>query len=170
MAATNNKKSGCSGFSLIELLITMAVMGIVLGIATLNFNAWQAKNRIEAQIHEIFVDLNETRTSAFTQKVRYGIIFQPDRYEIKSFNSEAEANDPLNSGTRLAVKRMRYGITKAGASIVDTPVVFDTSGVASDSFTIFVNENDVGPNVSCIAISTTRVNVGRINGTACVFK
>lgn len=175
MASTNNIKSSCSGFSLIELLITMAVMGIVLGIATLNFQAWQVKNNMEAQTREILVDLNEARTNAFTQKRPHSIVFQPNSYVMKSYSTAAEAGSPLTNGTTVKTKNLKYGLTKAGASIVDTPVVFDTTGITFNWFTIFVNPFNADPakepvTVNCIVISTARVNMGKINGTACEFK
>lgn len=172
MASTNNIKTGCSGFSLIELLITMAVMGIVLGIATLNFREWQVKNNMEAQTREILVDLNEARTNAFTQKRPHSIVFQPNSYVMKSYTTAAEA---LTDGTTVKTKNLKYGLTMAGASIADTLVVFDTTGITFNGFTIFVNPYNADPAqepvaVNCIVISTARVNMGKINGTACEFK
>jgi type IV fimbrial biogenesis protein FimT len=166
------KISAISGFSLIELIIVIAIMGIVMSIATLNFQSWQAKNRVEAQTREILADLNEARTNAFTQKKQYGIVFQPNSYVIKSYSTASAAASPLTSGTIVTTKNLKCGLTKAGDSIIDTPVVFDTTGITFNWFTIFVSQNsaDHSAAVNCIVISTARVNMGKINGTACEFK
>lgn len=168
----NPGKMAISGFTLIEVIIVIAIMGIVMSIATLNFRSWQVKNRVEGQTRELLADLNEARTNAYTQKKQYGIVFQPNSYVIKSYSTAALAASPLTSGTTVTTKNLKYGLTKKGASIVDTPVVFETSGITYNKFTIFVNQGstDLSPAVNCIVISTTRVNIGKINGTACEFK
>jgi type IV fimbrial biogenesis protein FimT len=165
-------RSATAGFSLIELVIVIAIMGIVMTIATLNFNSWQVKNRVEGQTREILADLNEARTNSFTQKKQYGIVFQPNSYVINSYSSASAAASPLTAGSMITSKTLKYGLTKAGASIVDTPVVFETSGITFDWFTIFVNQGTTNQTaaVNCIVISTARVNMGKINGTACEFK
>jgi type II secretion system protein H len=161
-----------SGFSLIELIIVIAIMGVVMTIATINFQSWQIKNSVEGQTREILADLNEARTNSFTQKKRYGIVFQPSSYVIMSYSSASAAVAPLTAGNTLTTKNMKFGLTKAGASIVDTPVVFETTGITFDWFTIFVNQSgaDQSAAVNCIVISTAQVNMGKINGTACEFK
>jgi len=159
-----------SGFSLIELVVTISIMSILLGIAAASFQTWQQKNNLEAQTREIFTDLNEARTSAFTQKKNYGIVFQPSSYVVKFYDSAAAAADPLNNGTTVKTKNLQFGLTQSGASIVDTHVVFETSGITFDWFTIFVDPSKVSASVNCIVISTARVNMGKINGTACEFK
>ncbi len=163
------------GFSLMELLITIAIMGIVMGIATLSFNTWQVKSRIEAQTHELFTDISEARTNAFTRKKYYGIVFQPTSYVMKSYTSEVEIKNvtaQLANGTVVASKVLRYGLTKAGADITDTPVIFDTSGFTTSAtgFTIYVNPTSAAAAVNCLAISAARVNIGKVNGSSCEFK
>lgn len=169
-------KSNVLGFTLIEILITIAIMGIVLGIASMNFTSWKVKYNIEAQTRGIQADLNEARTSALTQKKYYGIVFQPNSYVIKTYSSSTSAADPVASGTSVATKTLTYGLTKKGSpSIADTHVVFDTSGITYDLFTIFVNPYNADPakepaSVNCIVVHTVRVNMGKINETTCEFK
>lgn len=163
------------GFSLMELLITIAIMGIVMGIATLAFNTWQVKSKIEAQTHEIFTDISEARTNAFTQKKYYGIVFQPTSYVMKSYSSEVEIKNvtaQLANGVVVAGKDLRYGLTKAGADITDTPIIFDTSGFTTSAtgFTIYVNPTSAAAAVNCLVVSATRVNIGKVNGSSCEFK
>ena len=175
MAANSDKKPNRSGFSLIELIITIAVMGIVVTIATLNFNIWQKKSRMDAQTREIFTDLNEARTNAVTQKIYYGIIFQPNSYVIKSYDSATvpTAATAASTGTTAMTKNLLFGINKAGDVFDNTPVLFDTTGMTIDMCTIFVAPLDPDKDeatVNCSTISAARVNMGKINGTACEFK
>ena len=177
----NDIKMCRSGFTLIEMIITITIMGIVMGVATLNFNAWQAKHKMESQMREIFIDLNEARTNAFTQKKYYSIVFQPNSYVMKSYSTSQPTiyNIGTTTGTVVATKNLKYALstrTDSGTtitSIVDTPVIFDTSGITFNWFTVTLDPSitDMGSaSVNCLVISTARVNLGKMNGTTCEFK
>jgi len=166
-----------NGFSLIELIVTIAIMAILSTIGTLAFNTWQVKSRIEAQTHEMFTDISEARTSAFTRKKYYGIVFQPTSYVMKTYSSEVEFKynpDAVANGVVVASKSLKYGITKADADITDTPIIFDTSGFATGvnnfGFTIYINPTSAAAAVNCLVISAARVNIGKVNGSTCEFK
>ncbi|MDD2898471.1 MAG: type II secretion system protein [Desulfuromonadaceae bacterium] len=163
---------GNSGFSLIELIITIAIMGIVMSIATINFQSWQTKNWMEAQLRGILVDLNEARTNSFTQKINHSITFQPDSYVLKNYSSD---NEPRSAGRTITSKKLRYGITKKSnsnlaASIANEFVEFDSRGLASNSFTIIMNPLETDVAVNCLVVFDTRMNLGKVNGTECAFK
>jgi type II secretion system protein H len=163
-----------SGFSLIELVVTIAIMAIVMTISTLSFNSWQVKSKIEAQTRELFTDLSEARTNAFTQKKVYGIVFQPTSYVMKTYSSEVEYKTnaaAAANGKVVASKSLKYGLTtKTGADISDSSVVFDTSGFTYNLLTIFVNPVTTPAALNCVVIYSSRVNMGKINGTNCEFR
>ena len=173
-------KNDHSGFTLIEMIITITIMGILMGIAALNFNTWQTKNKIESQVREIFVDLNEARTNAFTQKQYYSIIFQPNSYVMKSYSTSQPTTATVGTtGTVVVTKNLKYALstrTNSGTtitSIVDTPVIFDTSGITFNWFTVTIDpsiSNMGSASVNCLVISTARANMGKMNGTTCEFK
>ncbi len=163
------------GFSLLELIATIAIMAILTGIATLSFNTLQTKSSIESLTHEMFTDISEARTKAFTQKKYYGIVFQPTSYVMKTYSSEVEFSNNSNAvanGVVVSSKNLKHTITKKVADITDTPIIFDTSGFFTgvNNLTIFVNPTSAAAAVNCLVISTTRVNIGKVNGSACEFK
>lgn len=178
MSPNGNIRLDRSGFSLLELIIAITIMGIVATIATLNFHSWQVKSKVEEQTRGIYVDLNEARTNAFTQKRYLGLVFQPMSYVLKSYSTIGEASSPLTRGTVQFEKTLNYALTKRTNSgttistITDTSIIFDTSGVTNDWFTIFVDSNnsDQPAAVNCIVISSVRENMGKMDGTSCAFK
>jgi prepilin-type N-terminal cleavage/methylation domain-containing protein len=166
-----------SGFSLLELVAAITIMSIVIAISTLSFHSWQVKSKIEAQTRELFTDISEARTNAFTQKKVYGIVFQPTSYVMKTYSSEAEYKTNATAaanGRVVASKSLKYGLTtQTGADISDSSVVFDTSGLAVSWFigrTIFVNPVTEPAALNCVVIYASRVNMGKINGTSCEFR
>lgn len=162
----------CSGFSLLELLITIAIMGIVMSISTISFNSWTKKSNIEKQVRELFTDLAESRSRAFHEKKEFRVTFQPNSYVIRNYSSEAE---PRDAGRIVSDKALTYGLTsKSGTNLAgdisDKFVEFDTRGWGTNNFTVIVNPLTVDSALNCLVIYDTRVNMGKINGTTCVFK
>ncbi len=159
---------------MVELIITIAIMAIVMSISTMSFNSWVKKSHIEKQIRELFTDLSEARSRAFHEKKRFRVTFQPSGYVIKNYSSEAE---PATAGKTISDKSLKFGLTSKNASgsdlavdITDKFVEFDTRGWAQNNFTVIVNPLTVDSALNCLVIYDTRVNMGKINGTACRFK
>jgi len=170
---------GLAGFSLIELLISISVMAILMATATISFNSWQTKNKMEAQTREIFADLEEARIKAFTQKKVHGVVYQPNSYVMKSYSSEAEYSPIANAqtkGTIIATKNFKFGLTLGDLTtdITNATVLFDTTGFTNlaTGFKVIVNPVDASPSVNCVVISAARVNMGKwnVSTSKCDFK
>ena len=56
------------GFSLIELLIVIALIGILLAIAVPNYNETMTKTKIEAQTKELHSAITNARLAALQNK------------------------------------------------------------------------------------------------------
>lgn len=53
-----------NGFTLIELVVTLAIAGIVLGVAIPSFNSMMASNRLTAYANQLLTALNLARSEA----------------------------------------------------------------------------------------------------------
>jgi Tfp pilus assembly protein FimT len=158
----------------VELVVTIAIMGILMAISTIAFNSWQTKYKIESQTREMFADLADARTRAFTQKKVHGIVFQPNSYVMKSYSSEAEykfSADAVTNGVVIMNKPLKYGITKTDTTTAFTDsnssILFDVTGLTTTltGCTVVINPVAASPSVNCLAISAARVNIGRWNAT-----
>ena len=66
------KHTDSKGFTLVEMMIVVAVMGILAGIAAPNFQTYMAQRRLNGAARQVMTDLMEARMKAVSlnQKVK----------------------------------------------------------------------------------------------------
>ena len=156
------------GFSLIELIITIAIIGIALSIGTLNFNQWMLKSRVEAQVKQMVSDISELRIRALTMKQRHSVTLDATSYTFKSYSSE---NQTKFNGNTIAggTHNVTYGLKKTPTGSNYGGEVFQIyeNGMLSDlPATVFLDYNGSAA-TDCLIISTARVNPGKKSGATC---
>lgn len=161
---------GVRGFSVIELIMVIAIFATLLTIATLDFNAWSKKAQIERQTRELFADLNQARTDSFFMKKRHKIVMQPKAYTFSRFSSLDESSTA--GGTILATKSVTYEMTKKDGTTfgVNEFFEFDIRGFTSDPNTIRINPSGTSAQVDCIVVHNGRTNLGKMENNDCVLK
>jgi hypothetical protein len=92
------------------------------------------------------------------------------KYEIyEDTNTAPDGNGTLETGsdTLILDRDTLYGMNSSVAQFS-----FNRDGTASAGGSIWVDPGEVtdAPDYDCIAFSTTRINMGIYNGTACVQK
>lgn len=160
---------GRKGFSLVELIIVIAIIGIASGIATLNFNQWKKKTSVEKETRELYSDLNEARLQSIYTKKRHSIAFlTANSYALKQYSS---LNEATAGGTIRQTKTTQNTMTqKDGTALTLDSVFFNIRGFTSDNKTIRFNPSDVAA-FDCIIVSASRTNLGKMGtGNVCIQK
>lgn len=157
------------GFSLIELIVTIAIIGILLSIATLGFHQWQVKTGVEAQVKQMVSDIGELRIRALTRKQKHSVTFYATSYQFKSYTSDDESSF---GGTVIATHTVTYHLqNSSGTDYSGSPVYeIDARGmlVLATGPTVFLGYNGSAA-IDCFSVSKVRVNPGKKNasGGAC---
>lgn len=143
------------GFSLVELMIVIAIMGILLSIATLSWNEMQTKSAVESQIKKIHADIMEVRLQALYGKRARSVVISGQVY--KSYSSR------VITSTALETKQLRYPVVWNGSGGVLT---FDAQGLTSNLGSLCVlptNDTAVinSAAVDSIVVSQARINLGK---------
>lgn len=168
MAGTEYDNSS-RGFSLTELIIVIFLISAVLAIATLNFNHWQRKYNIEAQVKEMLSDLTAVRQMAIQTKKRHQVTLNPKMISVRRYSDESDA-----TGTPVFNRNLNYTIQQfssgALSSFSDTPITINERGYTNDLMTIAVGIDMGEPAYNCLVVHYARVNVGKIHDKSCEFQ
>ena len=143
------------GFTLMELLIVIALIGILSAAATFGFSQYSKKSRMAGQTRALYGDLMEYRAKAFYEKRNWTFKISAASYGIYS-----SANTAAAPVTTVYLKHnVEYNNPTAD-------IVFDSQGLAnvSSKSVCISSANDAV--VDSVVISKTRVQIGK-KGTSC---
>ena len=88
--------STTSGFTLVEVIVVLSIVGIILAFSIPNFREGRFREEVKAQTRELAADLDFAQSSTIAQRVQetqnervggVGIIFTPTGYTVFSDNS-----------------------------------------------------------------------------------
>lgn len=160
-----------AGFTLVELLIVIALIAILLATISLNFNSMTRKYSIDAQTREMVADLSEARMAAIHRKSNVMVAIDSNRYEFKIYSTNESVS--RTAGRSFFNKTLKNPIQFSGDIGFNNRGLtedFVVGGTFNSKQTISVITGGVNAALDCLVVSTARVNIGRMNGSNCEFK
>lgn len=152
-----------NGFTITELLVVIAIMSILMGIAGLAYSTWRNKYQLERQVREMYVDLMNGRVQAMQKNIAYFVVVAADGYSyrlVEDKNDNGVLNPDPDDTTRLT-KQLKYSSTWTNTATMNS------RGLVSPNDTILFNTGGVDAAFDCITLFTTRIRMGKWNGTDC---
>lgn len=148
------------GFTLIEMLMAIAIVGIILATAAPNFSKWKEKHQIDGQAQKVYFDLLLARTTAVKTNNNVLVTFNTTA-ETYTVHDDTDSNGTQDAGEAVKTVTLEEDIQFAfntGVSDIDGNVVtssvsfggsqtvtFDSRGQASSSGSVFMlHRNDIG--------------------------
>ena len=171
--ATRNRESGAS---LVEIMIVVAILGIMLVILSNSYQVWSERYRVENEVKELYADLMDARARAMQKSRAHFVAFsgtgtEYSRYAVyEDTNTGPDGNGVLDNtlDARIRDIQPRYRFVTAPAGTDELRVNRDGT-LELDGATIRVPPPGMfQADYDCIALSRTRIKMGRYNGADCV--
>jgi prepilin-type N-terminal cleavage/methylation domain-containing protein len=125
------------GFSILEIIISIAIIGILSAIVTNSFRTAQIKKQQQGIVQSIVADLEKQKSDTQAGKAgsQYGITFNPSKYVLftgTSYSSTSPSNKTVDVDSQFVLSET---ITNAQNSIYFSKI----TGNANENATITVS-------------------------------
>jgi prepilin-type N-terminal cleavage/methylation domain-containing protein len=174
------------GFSLIEMLVVIAIAGILLAVALPQFGLIIRRRSQEREIREIQSAISSFRLSAIHRKEQHRVVLGPNLVHFQWLNPTTNAWEPTlgaqpAAGTAVPpamiltyqIQKLPSGVLTPFSAPANPPIdyiQFSERGYADDFHlaTIVVTPVDMAIGDGCIIVDRARNNVGRMsNANTC---
>jgi prepilin-type N-terminal cleavage/methylation domain-containing protein len=162
--ASNN-----DGYTLLELLIVIAIIGTLLAIAAISGSSWLKKTDVESQTKTMYVDILNARASAMQRNRAQFVKLENTRYTVYEDTNPGPDGDGVLQETQdreVMHKDIRAAYSITWNPSADDIIEFSTRGLMSGSQCTVWVQNSYGSAYNCIVVSATRIKMGNFDGTS----
>lgn len=158
-------KNSDTGFTLMELMVVIAIIAILSAIAVPNMISWRTDYKLKGAYENIRADLRLAQGRALRARAAVSVVFSSSQYDIFVDNgagggTEGDYNR-TGSEPRVRLRRLPAGVTidLAATTIAGDRTQFDARGRCLATGTVVVRDLSGQPkNISINPLGRIRLN------------
>ncbi|MGF1602718.1 MAG: GspH/FimT family pseudopilin [Thermosynechococcaceae cyanobacterium] len=151
-------KHDAQGFTLIEMLISIMVTGILAAIAAPSFLSWVNSKRVDDALALMEGAIKESQSVAIKKSQPCTVDIGPTITAVVTGTTNSCLSTGPRDLTKLGIKTLAPGANDTGVSIAfsggDNKVVFSPKGSTTTDKTIVVYRTDGSGKMRCLVVSS----------------
>ena len=151
-----NRRQNCRGFTLMEIMTVIAVVGILSAIAIPNFFAWRESAKLRGATQDLMSDLSMARMHAIKTGEVVKVLFANDGYTIFIDDNDDDAVDAGEDVLRG--KKYSPGVVMDAATFSSDKTTFHRSGAVSPAGSVTLDRGS-GQKMKIIVNMVGRIRV-----------
>lgn len=149
-ALTIFSNSNQKGYSVLETVIVIVLIGIISGLAAPNMSAMLTSYRLKSAANELSSIMQLAKVTAIAQNANSVVTFNTTNQSYSSFSDNGEGggttNDGIQSGTEptiktVSVKNIYYNQVTLNAPSFGNSIVFTSQGTCNQSGTVSLHNS-----------------------------
>jgi Tfp pilus assembly protein FimT len=148
----------------VEILVVVAVLGILATLAVSSFLGISEKYKVESETKQLYADLMDVRGRAMQRSRFYHVQFTANGYatSVDGFPAPDGDSDSTNGANPPVVNAtVNHAITTAFTGGA-TSFSFNRNGIPSVTGHLWL-ASSANPDYDCITIAPTRIKMGKYN-------
>ena len=160
------------GITLLELMVVVAISGILMGIAGFTVHGLRGRSDVESQVKQLHVDIMNARARALQSNKTCFVTMTTNGYQITEDTNESGGTAPDEGDKALwpAPKPFKFHSRWDGTIIMDAKGITSLSTRAlltNAALPIRFETDGIDPEYDCISVGPTRIRAGKWNGRKC---
>ena len=165
-------KDMMKGITLLELMVVIAISGILMGIAGFAVQGLRDRQDVESQIRQLHIDMMNARVRALHKNKTYFVTVTTSGYQITEDTNESGGDSPDDGDMPLwpAPKQFKFPSQWNGTIVMDGKgIVSKSTGplLTNAALAIRFDTDGMDPEYDCISLGPTRIRAGKWNGMKC---
>ncbi|MDO9567540.1 MAG: GspH/FimT family pseudopilin [Candidatus Desulfaltia sp.] len=144
-----------SGFTLIELIVIIAILAVFAGIAVPNFLSYMPKHRLNGAARQVMGDLMAARMKAVKENNRFKVFFLSNNHQYKILDDDNN-NNAEDSGEWTNTKDIQSEYSEVTFSATANPIFYPRGTAYGSTITL---TNSVGSTKDVCVALTGRVKI-----------